>query len=190
MYINCYFPLIFFSDETPTRQQLTLLIVPDLQLSFRIKDSISDYNNVGTFLLNDETGGILKQIKRDYRLSKQIIDEIFDRWIRGEGQIGILKLNTWEMLVKYLKYAELMVLADKIEAILQYCTDKAMHLEKECVTVNAGQTRLELGGIHVSVVTIVVVIGTTVLTVTVYCKSKIFNQILYLIYCTTCTVSC
>ena len=166
--------LILLLGDTPTKQQLMLLDVPDLELSLRIKDSIFDYDTLGTFLLNDETGVVLQRISQDYRFSKQIIDEIFDRWIRGEGQIGILKLNTWDMLVKYLKYAKLMVLADELESILQYCTHKGMHSEKECVTVNAGQTRLELGGIHVFVVTIVVFIGTAVIAVfIVYYKGKL-----------------
>lgn len=167
---------ILFLDETPTRQQLTILVVPDLKMSFRIKDSISKYDTLGTFLLNDETGAILQQIKQDYRLSKQIIDEIFDRWIRGEGQIGKLKLNTWEMLVKYLRYAKLMVLADTVEFILQYCADKSTPLDKECMTVKSEPTRLDLYFIdvlHLSVV-MFIVSGTTAITVyIIYYKSKL-----------------
>ena len=141
------------------------MVVPDLKISLRIKDRISDYDTLGTFLLNDETGGILEEIRHDYRFSKQRKDEIFDRWIKGEGQVGIMKSNTWGMLVKSLRDSELNALADKIESILQFCTDKSLHLDNsKCVIVNAEHT--SPGQVlSVSVVTVIVVIGSAVIII-------------------------
>ena len=141
------------------------MVVPELKISLRIKDRISDYDTLGMFLLNDETGGILEEIKQDYRFSKQRKDEIFDRWIKGEGQFGIMKSNTWGMLVKSLRDSELNALADKIESILQFCTDKSLHLDNsKCVIVNAEHT-LPGQVLSVSVVTVIVVIGSAVIII-------------------------
>ena len=123
-------------DDTPTKQQLTQLDVPDLRLSIRIKDSIDDYNTLGTFLLNDNTGVILKQIENDFKRSNKILDEILDRWVRGEGQIGRERSNTWEKLVEYLRIAKLHALADDIESVLKFCTEKSVESNEKCFIEN------------------------------------------------------
>ena len=86
----------------------------------------SDYLKLGTHLLNDEDGGTMKTIEHDYKTTEEKLNEIFRRWIRGQRQT-----NTWEMLVKSLKYAKLTTLADKIEAVLQFCAEKKNDEERE-----------------------------------------------------------
>ena len=121
-------------DATPTMLQLTRLDVLEIGVSIRIMDRIGgDYHTLGTHLLNDEDGGIMRTIEHDYKFAEKIIDEMFHRWIKGHGQKNGKKTNTWEMLVKYLKHVKLMALADEIEAVLQFCTEKTMHLnDEEC----------------------------------------------------------
>ena len=115
--------------------QLNRLDVPEKEVSVWIMDKIgSRYNTLGTYLLNDKDGGIMQTIERDYKFTEKILGEVFHRWIEGQGQKDGEKTNTWEMLVKYLKHAKLMALADEIEFVLQFCTDKTMHMDdEECV---------------------------------------------------------
>ena len=115
---------------------MTQLDVPDLGVSIRIKESIDDYNTLGTFLLNDNTGVILKQIENDFKRSSKILDEIFDRWVRGEGKVVRERSNTWEKLVEYLRIAKLHVLADKIESVLKFCTEKSVESNEKCFIEN------------------------------------------------------
>ena len=111
--------------------------VPDLHLSIRIKDRISDYVTVGTFLLNDDQGVIMDEILDDHKNAKERKHELFKRWIRGEGQKGREKSNTWGMLVKSLKFAEENDLADKIESVIEFCEDQNVHRDKKCKSGNA-----------------------------------------------------
>ena len=123
------------TDATPTMLQLTQLDVLEIGVSIRIMDRIgSDYDTLGTHLLNDEDGGIMRTIEHDKnKVTGKILNEVFHRWIKGQGQKNGKKTNTWEMLVKYLKHVKLMALADEIEAVLQFCTEKTMHLnDEEC----------------------------------------------------------
>ena len=137
----------------------------DLNISLRIKDGISTdcYDDLGTFLLNDETGDIMQKINRDYRLSKQRIDEIFDRWIRGEGQHGVMKSNTWQMLVECLGHVKLKALADKIDSVLKFCSNENMNLDKKCVVASMKNTDFFLSVI----VATAVIFGTAVITVVI-----------------------
>ena len=116
--------------------QLTQLDVLEIEVSIRIVDRIgSDYDSLGTYLLNDEDGGIMRAIEHDNKVTGKILNEVFHRWIKGQGQKSGAgkKTNTWEMLVKYLKDCKLMALADDIERVLQFCTEKSMHLnDEEC----------------------------------------------------------
>ena len=115
--------------------QLTQLDVLEIELSVRIMDSIgSDYHTLGTYLLNDENGGIMRKIKHDYKFTEEILDEVFHRWIKGQGQKDGKKMNTWETLVKYLEHSKLMTLADQIETVLRFCTNMTLHMDdEECV---------------------------------------------------------
>ena len=115
---------------------MILLDVPDLGISIRIKESIDDYNTLGTFLLHDSNAVILKQIENDFKRLNKILDEIFDRWVRGEGQIGRERSNTWGMLIKYLRIAKLHVLADDIESVLEFCTKKSVESNRNCLIEN------------------------------------------------------
>ena len=112
--------------------QLTQLDAQEIRVSVRIMDRIgSEYNTLGTYLLNDEYGEIMRTIKRDYKFTAEILDEVFHRWIKGQGQKDGKKTNTWEMLVEYLKISKLISLAEDIEKILQFCV--SIHLnDDEC----------------------------------------------------------
>ena len=125
--------LILSTDDTPTLQQLIELRVPEKGVSLRIMDKIGvGYFTLGTYLLNDEDGGTIRKIERDYKFTEKILEEVFHRWLTGQGLKG---KNTWETLIKYLKHTKLMVLVDEIESVLQFCTEKTMHVDddKECV---------------------------------------------------------
>ena len=108
------------------------LDVPDLGLSIRIKDRISKYRTVGTFLLNDDQGLIMNRIMENHNRVEERIDEMFERWINGQGQ---KKSNTWGTLVTSLKYAEENYLADEIERILKYCEEAQKYMK--CTFGNA-----------------------------------------------------
>ena len=125
-----------FTDATPTMLQLTQLDAQEIGVSVRIMDRIgSDYNTLGTYLLNDEYGEIMRTIKRDYKFTEEILDEVFHRWIKGQGQKDGKKMNNWETLVACLKRSQLMALADEIERVLHFCAEKTLHIwdDEECV---------------------------------------------------------
>ena len=110
-------------------QQLTLLDIPEKRLSIRIMDRIgSNYNTLGTFLLDDNDGGILRMIEHDHKFAEKIVREIFYRWIKEQGEKNRLNTNTWEMLVKYLRISRLLTLANEIENVLSFCTE---HVDNE-----------------------------------------------------------
>ena len=112
--------------------QLTLLDVPEIGVSIRIMDKIgSDYHTLGTYLLNDDDGGTMKMITHDHKFTNEILEEIFYRWIKGQGQKDGKKTNTWEALIKYLKHSKFMALADEIEAVLHFCTDMTLRMDHE-----------------------------------------------------------
>ena len=91
----------------------------------------SNYDSLGADLLNDEKGEIMRTIERDYKYAEKILGEVFYRWIKGQGQKDGMKTNTWGMLVKYLQRAKLMVLADEIESVLQFCAEKTAHVDDD-----------------------------------------------------------
>ena len=126
--------LILFLDDTPTQQELTQLDVPDLNLSIRIKDRIRKYETVGIFLLNDDQGVIMSRIEKDHNHVEERIDDLFNRWITGQGQKGKKKSNTWKKLVESLKSARENYLADDIDLVLKFCEDA--HRDKKCIFGN------------------------------------------------------
>ena len=112
--------------------QLNLLDVPEIGVSIWIMDKIgSDYHTLGTYLLNDDDGGKMKEITHDHKLTKEILKEIFYRWINGQGQKDGKKTNTWKALIKYLKHSKFMALADEIEIVLHHCTNATLHMDHE-----------------------------------------------------------
>ena len=141
---------------------MTLLDVPNLGVSIRIKESIDDYNILGTFLLNDNTGVTLKKIENDFKHTNKILDEIFDRWMRGEGQVGKERSNTWRMLVKYLRIAKLHVLADEIESVLEFCAEKSVESNKNCLIENRVSVHEAPWFNLACILTVVTIIATTI----------------------------
>ena len=115
--------------------QLTELAIPEKGASIRIMDRIgSDYHTLGTCLLNDKDGGIMRTIEHDYKVSDKILNEVFHRWIKGLIQKDGKKTNSWETLIKSLNHSMLVNLADEIEAVLYFCSEKALHTDdEECV---------------------------------------------------------
>ena len=112
--------------------QLNLLDVPEIGVSIWIMDKIgSDYHTLGTYLLNDDDGGKMKEIIDDHKLTKKILKEIFYRWINEQGQKDGKKTNTWKALIKYLKHSKFMALADEIEIVLHFCTNVTLHMDHE-----------------------------------------------------------
>ena len=105
-----------------------------------------DYNPVGTCLLNDIDGAIMKVIERDHRYyTKYIMDEVFDRWIRREYQEGEGHSNTWQTLVKCLRFIQMNTLADDIEGVLRYCIenpDNCRHRKIESTSLEV--SRMEI----------------------------------------------
>ena len=171
MYIS--FSIFYSLDDTPTKQQLIQLDVPDLGVSIRIKDGIGDYDTLGVFLLHDDTGIILHRIKNDFKRSSEILDELFNRWIRGEGQVGRERSNTWRMLIKYLQIAKLLVLAEEIESVLQYCAEKSLKSDKNCLE-NHVSGRDATVFYLACCLTLVLIIATTYYIIFRFCnKSKI-----------------
>ena len=133
-------------DATPTMLQLTQLVILEIGVSIRIMDRIGrDYDTLGTYLLNDEDGGIMRTIEHDKnKVTGKILNEVFHRWVKGQGQRNGKNRNTWETLVKCLKHSKLMALADEIETVLNFCTEKTLHIDdEECVQEHMHEARME-----------------------------------------------
>ena len=71
----------------------------------------TNYNDLGTFLLKDETGCLVDVIEKDC-LGKchNITRKILQNWLLGKGE-----LPTWQTLVQTLRRCKLTVLADQIQ---------------------------------------------------------------------------
>ena len=144
---------------------MTQLDVPDLGVSIRIKDSIGEYNTLGTFLLHDSNGVILQQIENDFKHSNKILDKIFDRWMRGEGQIGRERSNTWGMLVKYLQISKLHVLADEIESVLEFCAEKSVESNENCLNKDRVSVHEAPWFYPACILTVETIIATTIIII-------------------------
>lgn len=94
----------------------------------------TSYADVGTCLLNDDTGQVIDAIILDKRESKYILDEIFRRWIAGEG----IKYS-WEGLIKCLKFAKLNVLAEDLELV---CTGENKHSDQQTETISSSPSSI------------------------------------------------
>ena len=192
-------PISICIDATPTLQQLTQLDVPEKGISIRIMDTIGcDYFILGMHLLNDEDGVIVRTIEHDRKLTADILVEIFRRWIRGyQMKRSGNKTNTWEKLVEYLQYAKLMALADEIESILRFCSEKTMDniecacgygdCKDEAQVQGYGECKYEaptelLQYLFLSLTTVIISIGAAACTTAkCHCRSK-FNVLLYASY--------
>ena len=141
------------------------LDVPDLGVSFRIKESIGEYNTLGTFLLNDNDGVILQWIKSDLKHSSEILDKIFDHWVRGEGQVGRERSNTWGKLVECLRIAKLHALADKIESVLKFCAEKSVESYKNCLIKDHVSVHEAPWFYLACILTMVIIITTTIIII-------------------------
>ena len=126
--------------------QLTQLDAQEIRVSVQIMDRIgSDYNTLGTYLLNDEYGEIMRTIKRDYKFTAEILGEVFHRWIKGQGEKDGKKVNTWETLVTCLKRSQLMALADEIERVLHFCAEETLHMDdEECAREHMHEAPMEI----------------------------------------------
>ena len=147
-------------------------------MSIRIKERISDYETLGVFLLNDDTGVILHRIKNDFKRSDEILDEIFDRWIRGEGQIAREKTNSWGKLVKYLQIAKLLVLADEIESVLEFCAENSVKSNNNCLVANHISVH-EAPWFYLACILTAMTIISTIIIITKFrnkCKISIINH--------------
>ena len=89
----------------------------------------TSYADVGFCLLNDDTGQVINTIRHDKRESKYILDEIFRRWMTGEG-----KEYSWEGLIECLKIAELNVLAEDLESA---CDRMNKHTDRQTETFSS-----------------------------------------------------
>ena len=106
-------------DDKPRKSEL---------YSLGIIDDITDYDRVGTYLLKDEKGNIIRNLREDHKYVRKIVIEIFDLWLNDKGATPV----TWAGLINCLRLAELNTLADKIESAYQ-CAEKS-HGSHETVT--------------------------------------------------------
>ena len=126
--------------------QLTQIDAQEIRVSVRIMDRIgSDYNTLGTYLLNDEHGDTMRTIQHDFKFTAKILDEVFHRWIKGQGQKDGKKMNTWETLVTCLKRSQLMALADEIQRVLHFCDEETLHMDdEECAREHMHEAPMEI----------------------------------------------
>ena len=103
--------------DRPTLNELHVLKGRDRH-SVRIIDRIGNqYSELGTYLLNDEFGALLKTIETNANGKVEAINhEILRRWINGEG----IKDVNWRTLVQALRVGpQLHILADDIVVALE-----------------------------------------------------------------------
>ena len=103
--------------DRPTLNELQVLKGRDRH-SVRIIERIGNqYSELGTYLLNDEFGALLKTIETNANGKVEAINrEILTRWINGQG----IKDINWRTLVHVLRVGpKLNTLADDIVAALE-----------------------------------------------------------------------
>ena len=72
------------------------------------------YYNFGILLLNDATGGKVRNLEHKCREDAERINtEILQEWVAGRGKQPV----TWETLTEVLRDVELSTLASEIEAV-------------------------------------------------------------------------
>ena len=96
----------FVSTVTTSEVMPNLL---ELQ-QFKIHQKVLSYRKFGTFLLKDDTGSIVNNIKAAcLGKPEDIVTEILIQWINGRGQPC-----TWMSLIEALRHCDLNVLANEI----------------------------------------------------------------------------
>ena len=114
----CTIAIIQSSDEKPKMLELSHLKKRNGEF-IRIKKKIgSYYEDLGHDLLKDDDGVITTEIRNECHYNgPQIVGEIFQRWLLGQGRHPVI----WRTLIEVLKNIELSELAKDIESCL--CPD-------------------------------------------------------------------
>ena len=76
---------------------------------------------MGTLLLKDDYGDVIRALKEEYRSMTALVEEIFHHWTAGRGATPV----SWAGLVTCLRLAKLNRLADDIESA--YCAAEDSH---------------------------------------------------------------
>ena len=88
----------------------------------------TDYEKFGTFLLEDESGNKVENIKVSKREDPLLITvEILRQWLKGKGKKSV----TWQTLVTCLQDTGLYVLAEKIDDLLSEHNESKENLDHE-----------------------------------------------------------
>ena len=103
------------ATERPTLVKLLKFPIRDGESHINIIEKIgTDYNTFGVLLLEDETGSKVNAIESHYKEDPERINqEIFRRWLSGEGKRPV----TWKTLTEVLHDSRLSYIAKEIEAI-------------------------------------------------------------------------
>ena len=98
-------------NEAPDMLQLDYLENKETGKPVKIIETIgSEYSSVGASLLNDKRGNIMNTIESNKGyIAKDVVREIFRRWIKGEGTPV-----SWKDLVDALKIANFKTLVNEI----------------------------------------------------------------------------
>ena len=96
---------------------LILKKFPGKRQKFNVLERVGTrYTDFGTFLLEDHTGMKVSAIETArLRVSAPILQDIFQEWLQGRGKEPV----TYATLVECLRSANLNVLADDIQEVLQ-----------------------------------------------------------------------
>ena len=85
-----------------------------------IEETAPHYKDIGTFLLHDERGNIVKGIEGELRNTPvMIMTDIYEKWLVQYG-------GTWKELIQCLRDCELTVLAGNIEDGLEKSSGKLL----------------------------------------------------------------
>ena len=96
---------------------VTLKKFPGQSGNFNVLERIGqNYNDFGTFLLQDDDGTKVSAIEAErLRNCPSICEDIVKKWLQGQGEQPV----TYAVLVQCLRDAKLHTLADDIEGVLQ-----------------------------------------------------------------------
>lgn len=102
------------ATERPTLVKLLKFPIRDGESHINIIKKIgTDYITFGVLLLEDETGNKVKDLESHYREDPERINqEIFRRWLRGEGKQPVM----WKTLIEVLDDSHLSCVSEEIEA--------------------------------------------------------------------------
>lgn len=102
------------ATERPTLVKLLKFPIRNGESHINIIEKIgTDYNTFGVLLLEDETGSKVNAIESHYKEDPERINqEIFRRWLRGEGKQPV----TWKTLIEVLDDSHLSRVSEEIEA--------------------------------------------------------------------------